>query len=166
MAIDGHPFHTEALDAQRARQRRLLAGLPSHWVTDWRSNGSIGALTKSPRHMEEVLREHADHLAADTGIGRLLDQAFKATSGEMLFAASLELEPEQRQPGAWDVPKLLVDQTAGGVHQVFEGLDDDGYKFMHAWMLYTIEADRLAGDYLDPRLQAAEPHLPPHNPVR
>jgi hypothetical protein len=162
---EGHPFLTELLDFDRARQRLLLRQLDANIV--------YSALDKQP--WSPAVREE-DRGVLEVELRRIADGYFdrleveegpeffrrmaEETAGEALKRFLIDAREQSTRSAAFGEREPLTSEFeaviggAGG-----EAISDSAHKLLAELAVALVWADVAAGDYVDPRFTSQYPGL-------
>lgn len=143
--IDGHPWLTKDLDEDRAKQRRWLRDVP-----DWLIRNVAGdfdpatGVADVDRPMVEAYFRHVAN--QDDGLQAALAPAGRAAAE----VVSTVLRRADSDP--FDEMSHVAHEVARDCAVLEKTAEDLGRSRIERWLYLMVWADRLAGDYTDPRL--------------
>jgi hypothetical protein len=150
--IPGHPFLTEELDHLRAKQRNTLSSLPMTALEQMVPKAlSPDLLPTLHERTESALREiacryveEAHQLVADAHLVAVADAALAALDSTPAAGADDLNELHQQLEHHRMFPKVVE------LHY-----NDEVISALRVFVPLLVWADEIAGDYADPRIEAA-----------
>jgi len=150
--IPGHPFFTEQLDRQRQAQRLILAGIPGRTLEAVGVRRANAVLSERTGRVETTLRRLAESLIAGIPM-KVLEALAPPNEKETLLAWAREVD---WSGWADQVVGVISDEAQASpdeesyVDQLVTR-HDDALARLAALLVW---ADDVAGDYVDPRINA------------
>ena len=150
--IPGHPFFTEQLDRQRQAQRLILAGIPGRTLEAVGVRRANAVLPERTERVETTLRRLAEPLIAGIPM-KVLEALAPPNEKETLLAWAREVD---WSGWADQVVGVISDEAQASpdeesyVDQLVTR-HDDALARLAALLVW---ADDVAGDYVDPRINA------------
>jgi hypothetical protein len=150
--IPGHPFFTEQLDRQRQAQRLILAGIPGRTLEAVGVRRANAVLPERTGRVETTLRRLAESLIAGIPM-KVLEGLAPPNEKDTLLAWAREVD---WSGWADQVVGVISDeaQTSPDEESYVDQLvtrHDDALARLAALLVW---ADDVAGDYVDPRINA------------
>jgi hypothetical protein len=150
--IPGHPFFTEQLDRQRQAQRLILAGIPGRTLEAVGVRRANAVLPERTGRVETTLRRLAEPLIAGIPM-KVLEGLAPPNEKDTLLAWAQEVD---WSGWADQVVGVISDEAQASpdeesyVDQLLTR-HDDALARLAALLVW---ADDVAGDYVDPRINA------------